>query len=155
MLDSNFNAKLGNFGLARLVDHKLGSQTPIWQAPWTQGGSRHLVFAMVQEPYIQRPFEEGPFDFTTKDMGSEFRYTLGKVLGTQDCPTLRLASHLCVLYLNLIKSMFNTCILTHTHTSIHLSIHHGIIHPKPQHTSIMASKHIQGSNIYNQIKAET
>ena len=28
MLDSNFNAKLGNFGLARLVDHKLGSQTP-------------------------------------------------------------------------------------------------------------------------------
>ncbi|XP_026383720.1 L-type lectin-domain containing receptor kinase IX.1-like [Papaver somniferum] len=27
MLDSNFNAKLGDFGLARLVDHGLGSQT--------------------------------------------------------------------------------------------------------------------------------
>uniref|UniRef100_A0A803NE18 Protein kinase domain-containing protein n=1 Tax=Chenopodium quinoa TaxID=63459 RepID=A0A803NE18_CHEQI len=27
MLDSNFNAKLGDFGLARLVDHSLGSQT--------------------------------------------------------------------------------------------------------------------------------
>ncbi|KAJ6906985.1 hypothetical protein NC651_017610 [Populus alba x Populus x berolinensis] len=27
MLDSNFNAKLGDFGLARLVDHELGSQT--------------------------------------------------------------------------------------------------------------------------------
>ena len=27
---------------------------------WVQGGSHHLVFAMVQEPYIQRPFEEGP-----------------------------------------------------------------------------------------------
>ncbi|KNA18006.1 hypothetical protein SOVF_074680 [Spinacia oleracea] len=27
MLDSNFNAKLGDFGLARLVDHNLGSQT--------------------------------------------------------------------------------------------------------------------------------
>ena len=29
MLDSNFNAKLGNFGLARLVDHELGSQTTV------------------------------------------------------------------------------------------------------------------------------
>ncbi|RZC47030.1 hypothetical protein C5167_039980 [Papaver somniferum] len=29
MLDSNFNAKLGDFGLARLVDHKLGSQTTV------------------------------------------------------------------------------------------------------------------------------
>ncbi|RZC58261.1 hypothetical protein C5167_005559 [Papaver somniferum] len=27
MLDSNFNAKLGDFGLARLVDHGLGCQT--------------------------------------------------------------------------------------------------------------------------------
>ena len=27
MLDSNFNAKLGDFGLARLVDHEKGSQT--------------------------------------------------------------------------------------------------------------------------------
>ncbi|KAL4615001.1 hypothetical protein ACB092_07G092700 [Castanea dentata] len=29
MLDSNFNAKLGDFGLARLVDHGLGSQTTV------------------------------------------------------------------------------------------------------------------------------
>ncbi|KAI4382081.1 hypothetical protein MLD38_008087 [Melastoma candidum] len=29
MLDSNFNAKLGDFGLARLVDHNLGSQTTV------------------------------------------------------------------------------------------------------------------------------
>ena len=27
MLDSNFNAKLGDFGLARLVDHEKGSHT--------------------------------------------------------------------------------------------------------------------------------
>ena len=27
MLDSNFNAKLGDFGLARLVDHAIGSRT--------------------------------------------------------------------------------------------------------------------------------
>ncbi|XP_056161193.1 L-type lectin-domain containing receptor kinase IX.1-like [Syzygium oleosum] len=29
MLDSNFNAKLGDFGLARLVDHNMGSQTTV------------------------------------------------------------------------------------------------------------------------------
>lgn len=29
MLDSNFNAKLGDFGLARLVNHELGSQTTV------------------------------------------------------------------------------------------------------------------------------
>ena len=29
MLDSNFNAKLGDFGLASLVDHELGSQTTV------------------------------------------------------------------------------------------------------------------------------
>uniref|UniRef100_A0A7N0VKW9 non-specific serine/threonine protein kinase n=1 Tax=Kalanchoe fedtschenkoi TaxID=63787 RepID=A0A7N0VKW9_KALFE len=29
MLDSNFNAKLGDFGLARFVDHELGSQTTV------------------------------------------------------------------------------------------------------------------------------
>ena len=50
-------------------------------------------------------------DLTTRDMGLEFRYILGKVLGTQDHPTLRLASHHCVLRLNLNKIIFNTCIL--------------------------------------------
>lgn len=29
MLDANYNAKLGDFGLARLVDHELGSQTTV------------------------------------------------------------------------------------------------------------------------------
>ena len=29
MLDSNFNANIGDFGLARLVDHELGSQTTV------------------------------------------------------------------------------------------------------------------------------
>ena len=29
MLDSNFNAKLGDFGLARLVDHEFGLQTTV------------------------------------------------------------------------------------------------------------------------------
>lgn len=29
MLDSNFNAKLRDFGLARLIDHELGSQTTV------------------------------------------------------------------------------------------------------------------------------
>ena len=66
-------------------------------------------------------------------MGLEIRYTLGKVLGIQDCLTLRLASHHCVLHPNLIKNKFNTCIYTLTHTSIHLSIQHGIFIPK-QHT---------------------
>ena len=37
-------------------------------------------------------------------MGSEFKYALGKVLDTQDRPTLRLASHHCVLCLNPIKN---------------------------------------------------
>ena len=69
-----------------------------------------------------------------QSLGSNFRYVLGKVLGTQDRPTLRLASYHCVLYLNLIKSTFNTCTYTHTHTHthtiIHLCIQHGIFHPK-------------------------
>ena len=29
MLDTNFNAKLGDFGLSRLVDHDLGSKTTV------------------------------------------------------------------------------------------------------------------------------
>ena len=81
---------------------------------------------------------------TTRDMSSEFRYVLRKLLGTQDRPTLRLASHHYLLCLN-----------SHTYTSIHLSIQHDIIHPKtytypsiqhkePNHTYttlMMASRH--------------
>ncbi|OAY70095.1 L-type lectin-domain containing receptor kinase IX.1 [Ananas comosus] len=33
MLDSSFNAKLGDFGLARLIDHSRGSQTTVLAAP--------------------------------------------------------------------------------------------------------------------------
>ena len=41
----------------------------------------------------------------TISMGLEFKYALGKVLGTQDRPTLRLASHHCVLILTLLKTI--------------------------------------------------
>ena len=64
-------------------------------------------------------FQGRTIDLTTRDMGSEFRYVLGKVLSTQNCPTLRLSSHHCVLCFNLIKNMFNTYIYTHTHTHTH------------------------------------
>ena len=54
-------------------------------------------------------------DLNTRDMGSNFRYILGKLLDTQDRPTLKLVSHHCVLHLNFIKNMFKTLsILTHT-----------------------------------------
>ena len=90
------------------------------------------------------------FDLTTRDMGSEFRYVLGKVLSTQNCPTLRLSSHHCVLCFNLIKNMFNTYIYTHTHThthtSIHLSIQHDIIIPK--HIPIYKAKGSQTTHVY-------
>ena len=64
-------------------------------------------------------------------MGSELRYGLGKVLGTQNHQILRLASHHCVLCLNPIKGILNIFILTHTRVSIHLTSNnqHGIKHP--------------------------
>ena len=76
-----------------------------------------------------------------QSMGLEFRYPLGKVLGTQDRPTLRLASHHYVLCLNLIKSIFNICIYTHTHTHYHTSKHtiwH--LYPKTTYLSIYPNK---------------
>ena len=42
-------------------------------------------------------FKEGPFDLTTKDMSLELRYGFGKVLGTQNHPTLRLFPLLCLM----------------------------------------------------------
>ena len=55
------------------------------------------------------------FYLTTKDMSSELRYGLGKMLGTQNCPTLRLASSHYVLCLNPIKGTLNIAsVLTHT-----------------------------------------
>ena len=38
------------------------------------------------------------FDLTARDMGSELRYSLGKVLDTQNRLTLKLASSHCVLF---------------------------------------------------------
>ena len=68
-------------------------------------------------------FQGRTFDLTTRDMGPEFRYVLGKVLGTQDHQTLSLASHHCVLHLKLDKITFNTYVLnSHTHTSIRVNI---------------------------------
>ena len=49
-------------------------------------------------------------DLTTRDMGSELWYGLGKVLGIQNRPILRLASSHCVLCLNLIKGTLNIVI---------------------------------------------
>ena len=69
------------------------------------------------------------FDLTTKDMGFGLRYGLGKVLGTQNRPTLRLTFSHCVLCLKSIKGILNIVILTHTHSSIHLNKQHGIKYP--------------------------
>ena len=55
-------------------------------------------------------FQERTFYLITKDMSSELRYGLGKVLGTQNRLTLRLASLHCVYCLNPIKGTLNTCI---------------------------------------------
>ena len=93
--------------------------------------SRHLVIWFRNHEY-SIPSRKDPRSYY-QSMGLEFRYALGKVLGTQDHPTLRLVSHHCVLHLNLIESIFNTCIYTHTHTSIHLSIQYDIFIPK-KHT---------------------
>ena len=65
-----------------------------------------------------------------QNMGSEFRYGFGKVLGTQNFLTRGSASSHCVLRLNPIKDIFHIVILTLTHTSIHLSIQHETNHPK-------------------------
>ena len=75
------------------------------------------------------------FDLTTRDMGLELRYSLRKVLSIQNCSTLRLASSHCVLCFNPIKGTLNIVILTHTHTSIHLTIN--MASNIPNHTSII------------------
>ena len=103
-------------------------------------GSRHLVFTMVQEPYIQHLFEEGPlFYYQRYEFGVKV-YSLGKVLGTQNHPTLRLASFHCFLYLNPIKGTFNIASIL-THTRIHLTINMASIIQKPNHSSIIAYHH--------------
>ena len=59
-------------------------------------------------------------------MDLEFRYVLGKVLDTQDRPTLRLVSHHCVLHLNLIKNNFQY-LYSKLMWKLHLTYNHGII----------------------------
>ena len=49
-------------------------------------------------------------ELTTRDMGLELRYGLGKVLGTQNYQTLMLASSHYVLCLNSIKGTLNIVI---------------------------------------------
>ena len=49
-------------------------------------------------------------DLTTRDMGLKLRYGLGKVLGSQNCLTLRLASFHYVLCLNPSKGTLNIVI---------------------------------------------
>ena len=79
-------------------------------------------------------------------MGSELRYGLRKVLGTQNHPTLRLASLHCVLCFNPIKCTLNTAsIFTHTHTHINTHLTHNMASIIPNHTSIM---HIKQPNIH-------
>ena len=125
--------------------------------PWTQRKvcwSRHLVFAMVYEPYLQHPLEEGPLILLPEIWVWSLAMFLERCQAPKTAPTLKLAPHHYVSCLNLDKFMFNTCFLTHTHTSIHLSIQHGIIHPKthtypfikhkePNHTHIQMLAFIQ------------
>ena len=110
-------------------DRWFGEQ--VWPWVWTQGVLESPPsFCNGLGIICIASFQVRTIDLTTKDMGWEFRYILGKVLGTQDSLTLRLVFHHCILYLNLIKNMFNTWIYTQTHTSIHQSIQYGIIIPK-------------------------
>ena len=120
-------------------------ETPAKAAVGTKGELPPSFCNVLGTIYIA--FSRGrTIDLTTRDMDSEFRYALGKVLDTQDRPTLRLASHHCVLHFNLIKNIFNICIYTHTHTSIYLSIQHGIIiqkHIISIHKAIRSQTHTQ------------
>ena len=94
------------FGLnVQLRWFKLGSKANL-KGYYGHNGfwSRHLVFVVAQEPYIWRPLKEKPFDLTNKDLGLELTYGLGKVLGIQNRPTLRLASHLVSYVLTLLRA---------------------------------------------------
>ena len=66
--------------------------------------------------------------FTTRDMNSKLRYSLGKVLGTQNRPTLRLAFFHCILCLNPIKGTHNVFMivlrcshLVHNHNKVQIT----------------------------------
>ena len=78
------------------------------------GGNRHLFLWSKNHEYSIL-LRKDLWSYY-QSMGSEFRYAFGKMLGTQDRLTLRLASYHCVLRPNLIKNHLNTCIQdSHTH----------------------------------------
>ena len=84
---------------------------------------------MAQEPCIIVLLRERTKSYY-QNMGLEFRYGFGKVLGTQNHPTHGSTSSHCVLHLNLITGMSNIVFYTYTYSNIHLSIQHDINHPK-------------------------
>ena len=55
-------------------------------------------------------FQGRTIDLAIRDMSLKLRYGFEKVLGTQNRPTLRLASSYCVLCLNPIKGTLNIVI---------------------------------------------
>ena len=104
----------------------------------TEGRSRHLVIWSRNHEY--NVLLRKNFWSYYQNLGLEIRYALGKVWGTQDRPTLRLASHHYVICLNLIKNHLNTCILD-SHTQQHASNkQHGIFHSKKKNIFIHLSK---------------
>ena len=96
---------------------------------WTQqmGVTPQFFFNGLRIIYITSS-RGRTIDLITRNIGSELRYGLGKVLGTQNRLTLRLASFHYVLCLNPIKGILN--IVSNSHTHQHTSSNqHGIKHP--------------------------
>ena len=107
------------------------AQRMVWgvcldRVDWSEENTRscHLVLWSRNYEYSALTWKD---QFYYQSMSLEFRYGLEKVLGTQNYPTHWSASTHCVLHLNSIKSTFDIASShTYTHTSIHLSIQHGI-----------------------------
>ncbi|GFS39533.1 concanavalin A-like lectin protein kinase family protein [Actinidia rufa] len=63
MLDSNYNAKLGNFGLARLLDHELGAQTIV-----LAGTTGYLTPECVTTGKANKEFDTYSFGFVALEI---------------------------------------------------------------------------------------
>ena len=74
---------------------------------WTQQGVTTQFLQWSRNHIDSVLLRNDLFYLTTGYMGLELRYGFRKVLGTQNCPTLRLASSHCVLCLNPIKGTLN------------------------------------------------
>ena len=86
------------------------SQRGLWPslALWTQWEGVTTQFLQWSKNHIYNILSRNdPFDLTTRDMGSKFRYGFGKVLGTQNRPIVGLTSFYGVLCLNPIKGKLN------------------------------------------------